>query len=261
MSLFKDATEILDNGNNKQVKSIKDTNGDIIWGSLTAFPYRRLEYIQSTGKQAYNTGFVATNTSYMILEMEDMDTVDSPNGRGNTPSNWRFAAGYRTNGTQHVFRFGLGNGWFDGPTRSAGKHFIGLQGNQCNVLNGAVGTSTKKQGYSIDGTFTQTNQTIGSTTPGVNDSLFLLGSRGNQSGSIQEPCLCKMYSAEYGHTSGTSQVVDKKFYPCQRKSDNMLGFYDVINNVFLYQLVSDSASGTLIAGPSVDEYWDLTAPS
>ena len=243
------------------VKKIENSNGDIIWGSPDAFPYRRLQYIQTTGKQAYDTGFAANRTSYMILEMEDMDTVDSPNGRGNVPTNGRFAAGYRTNNNQHYFRFGIGSGWLDGPIRSSGKHFIGVQGPECNVLNNAVGTSTKQQGYYIDGNFTSNSNTFaasGSTFP----SLFLLGSRGNTAGTtIQESCLCKMYSAEYGHTSGTSKVVDKKYYPCQRKSDGKLGFYDVINNTFLSTLAADSESDTLISGPIVDEYWDLTAPS
>ena len=190
----------------------------------------------------------------MLLEMEDMDTADSPNGRGNYPTNGRFGAGYRTNNDQHYFRFGIGSGWLDGPVRSSGKHFIGVQGPECNVLNNAVGTSTKQQGYYIDGTFTSNSNTFAASTATFT-TLYLLGSRGSASGiAIQEICLCKMYSAEYGHTSGTSKVVDKKYYPCQRKSDGKLGFYDTVHNTFLHELVSVSDVDTLIAGPVVDEY-------
>ena len=32
------------------VKQIQDSNGNIIWGSESAFPYRRLEYIDMAGK-------------------------------------------------------------------------------------------------------------------------------------------------------------------------------------------------------------------
>ena len=32
------------------VKQIQDSNGNIIWGSQLAFPYRRLEYIDMSGK-------------------------------------------------------------------------------------------------------------------------------------------------------------------------------------------------------------------
>lgn len=34
------------------VKKIEDSNGNIIWGSQSAFPYRRLEYIESTDNSA-----------------------------------------------------------------------------------------------------------------------------------------------------------------------------------------------------------------
>jgi hypothetical protein len=34
------------------VKKIEDSNGNIIWGSQDAFPYRRLEYIESTDNTA-----------------------------------------------------------------------------------------------------------------------------------------------------------------------------------------------------------------
>lgn len=34
------------NGTNKAVKQIQDSNGNIIWGSQSAFPYRRLEYLE-----------------------------------------------------------------------------------------------------------------------------------------------------------------------------------------------------------------------
>ena len=70
-----------------------------------------------------------------------------------------------------------------------------------------------------------------------------------------------MYYAEYGHTSGTSRVYDRRYYPVQRKSDNKLGFYDIVNNTFLNTLVSGSDADSLVAGPVADEYWDLTAPS
>ena len=37
------------------VKQIQDSNGNIIWGSQSAFPYRRLEYIKFSGAEYVNT--------------------------------------------------------------------------------------------------------------------------------------------------------------------------------------------------------------
>ena len=37
------------------VKKIEDSNGNVIWGSESAFPYRRLEYIKFSGAEYVNT--------------------------------------------------------------------------------------------------------------------------------------------------------------------------------------------------------------
>ena len=231
------------------VKTIFDLNNNLVWGSYDAFPYRRLEYIQSTGKQAFDTGVKPARNSYMKLVIEDMDTNDAPNGRGAVANAQRFGAGYRTNNGKHYFRFGIGSGWLDGPERSAGKHTIGVQGPECKVLGNG-------QGYYIDGTFTANSNSFPSAST-TWYSVYLLGSRGDTSGSIQEPCWCKMYYAEYGYTrtDNSDQGINKAFIPVQRKSDGRLGFYDIINNTFMGDLVSGSESGTLIAGPVVDEYF------
>lgn len=48
----------------------------------------------------------------------------------------------------------------------------------------------------------------------------------------------------------------RHYIPVQRKSDGKCGMYDSVNNVFyLIQGTNNSSN----AGPTVDEYWDLTA--
>lgn len=39
------------------VQKIEDASGKIIWGSQTAFPYRRLEYIHASGAEYISTSF------------------------------------------------------------------------------------------------------------------------------------------------------------------------------------------------------------
>ena len=39
------------------VKKITDSNGNIIWGSYDAFPYRRLEYLKFSGSEYIMTGW------------------------------------------------------------------------------------------------------------------------------------------------------------------------------------------------------------
>ena len=53
------------------VKKIIDSTGAVLWGSETAFPYRRLEYIKFSGAEYINT-FLAVpgNTSYKRLDIK-----------------------------------------------------------------------------------------------------------------------------------------------------------------------------------------------
>ena len=52
------------------VKKIEDANGNIIWGSQSAFPYRRLEYIHFNGAEYINTNkTVPGNTNYKRIDM------------------------------------------------------------------------------------------------------------------------------------------------------------------------------------------------
>lgn len=238
------------------VIKIQNANGDQIWGSYEAFPYRRLEYIQSTGTQALDTGVNCGNNSYLKLRVEDTSNgaASQQQGRGAVQNNQRFAAGY-SNGN---YFFGMGASWHTGSTATAGIHTLHIQGPECNKESGS-----QRQGFKIDdNTFVQTTYTFPSGS-WTKYSVYLLGSRGNTSGGIQGPVSCKLYYAELGYTNTSTlgNYYNKRYYPAQRKSDGKLGFYDTVNNGFLCDLVSGSDANSLVAGPVVDEYWDLTNPT
>ena len=46
------------------VKKIEDSNGNIIWGSQDAFPYRRLEYIHFNGTDNYIDPAIGNKSGY-----------------------------------------------------------------------------------------------------------------------------------------------------------------------------------------------------
>lgn len=98
------------------VKKIEDSNGNIIWGSQSAFPYRRLEYIHFNGTDNYiDTNFVITkSTSLGIKGQYENKSSSNVNGRilgsysGNvTNTSRRF---YFDNADQTKFR------WVGGST-------------------------------------------------------------------------------------------------------------------------------------------------
>ena len=66
------------NGTDKAVKMIEDSNGNIIWGSASAFPYRRLEYIHFNGAEYVQTDFYpGTNPKNYQFEFTIDNKTDS----------------------------------------------------------------------------------------------------------------------------------------------------------------------------------------
>ena len=52
------------NGTDKVVNKIEDANGNIIWGSQSAFPYRRLEYLHFSGTEYLQLGTYKPQKSF-----------------------------------------------------------------------------------------------------------------------------------------------------------------------------------------------------
>lgn len=245
-----------DNGaTTKSVAKILDANNNVMWGSLDAFPYRRLEYLQGTNiDHGFDTGTKPALNSYMKIDVENTDNNGSGQwGRGAVYNNQRFAIGFSYPSDSYTYFGGLGNSWFTSPTSyTSGRHVLGVQGPNAVKLGSG-------QGYSIDGTFTQTSYTV--NNPGTWYSVYLFGSRGNTSEDsyAQGVLSAKMYYAEVGYGSSG---INGRFYPCQRKSDGQLGIMKIDGSgtaTFLTPRAGET--GTYTAGPTADEYWDLTVPS
>lgn len=195
--------------------------------------YRRLEYIESTGTQYINTGVNATNNLKISMSFKQIY------GMGNMGC-------IRQSGTSHIrHHISTGNN----------KMNYSLGGAYSNVvdLNNLIGTG--KHTWSVD------NATGVSQLDGVNTSFtpvsafdcqgnYYLFARNqvNMSTNITYSCLRLYWFQCY---SGTSTVI-RNFIPCQRKSDNTIGMYDSINNVFY----PNAGTGEFIAGPVTDENFD-----
>lgn len=54
------------------VKQIQDSNGNIIWGSQSAFPYRRLEYIKFSGAEYILTETPNNNYYYLKFSLDSI---------------------------------------------------------------------------------------------------------------------------------------------------------------------------------------------
>ena len=216
------------------VKKIEDSNGNIIWGSQSAFPYRRLEYIHFSGAEYFDSGYQPTSTTQITMNLNI--TSGGYNGKGYMGARNRYAIGLDNSN----WFFGIGN-WINTTIRA-------VDGNFHTVSIRPNGFSTNV-GYKIDN--------ASWVNPG--NVSFVNGGRGN--------IYIGASNSDTGAGSYTQQDVKsvqlientttvRNLLPCQRKSDSVCGMYDTINNVFYPLNGTNITSGA--AGPIVNEYWDGT---
>ena len=230
------------------VKKIEDSDGNIIWGSQSAFPYRRLEYIKFSGAEYINTNTsLPSGTAYKRLDLRislQKTTGWGSNGYDSN-TNKRFFMG--VNGSNNA-RFGTGSS----GTNSSGwtlatdyKYYWTLWFNNgstnMTVADDATGTELWK------------SSTLSVTFSAAPGNLYI-GAL-NYDNSINNYAQEKIYYARIASNSYGNRLFNG--IPCQRKSDGVCGLYDTQNNIFRPMQgtnITDAA-----AGPVIDEYWDLTA--
>lgn len=258
MALFTDAKEILDNGNNKQVKKIEDSNGNIIWGSQSAFPYRRLEYIHLNGAEYIQTNlkFQKNTFHYMNCSWDDVTHNYCPlgcagdsTGSGNMRISW-------SSSTAGKFQCRYGR------NSSSDTAVVSISANTEYLVKMRL-YSDNKAWFAIFSTPSETQ--LGSKYYGTgiswtpaNMNTIKLGCYSY--GTTSQSALLKgnIYR-HYMKTGDDTGDITYDRYPCQRKSDGVCGLYDVITNTFYPMTGTTITYGA--AGPVADEYWDLTAPS
>ena len=231
------------------VKKITDSTGVVLWGSKTAFPYRRLEYIKFSGAEYVNTLLsIPGNTSYKRFDIKvNLQNITSWGINGaDSDGNIRFNIGVNGNG---YTRIGVGNKntWADGDG-------VLLALNTDYVLSLEVNGNAVGRVYNAQGTLIGSGATLSSISFSGNTNVLYIGAA-NYDNAVSSYLEEKVYNVVV--RLGDASNLTSNLVPCQRKSDNICGFYDTVRNAF-YPM-----SGTTItnaaAGPLVDEYWDLQA--
>lgn len=249
------------------VVKITDSNGNIIWGSPGAFPYRRLEYIHFNGAE-YLWSQIGTKAGFfrqLIFDLERNNvrqcTIATYDGQSSS-NNRRFyiADFHTTNGV----RFCIGDSWTTGvalsnvPTNT--KLMITARSYKSGS-NNALQYSLQKE---INGSWTNiiSTSTLTGTSGTITDiQPYIGGCRTRKTDGtdvLENPMKGKIYYYEERNSNSSGNFVHRR-YPAQRKSDGKCGLYDVTTGQFEVMYGTDIYQTA--AGPTVDEYWDLTAPS
>lgn len=251
------------NGTNKAVKKIEDANGNIIWGSASAFPYRRLEYIHFSGAEGCNLTVRPAQTNHTGL-FSLTCTINPPGGSGYSvimgcagdsgASGGAMRILCQTSGTttgQRVGRNSSTYGYSFTPTANK-KYIVRLRcasnnSTYIDYRDGDTNALITGTAHSASISYTSANM----------PTIQLM--RYNVSGSIINNgyAVGNIYKLTKQQTDASSAYL-WKMYPVQRKSDGVCGLYNTVNGYFVPMEgtnITDSA-----AGPTVDEYWDLTDP-
>ena len=219
--------------NNKEVIKIEDSNGNIIWGSQSAFPYRRLEYIHFNGAEHIHTTYNPYNQMKWELTFKMDSATDGYSGATGSSADYHCTIGSSANGNV--------GGWFLGAFReysaypSTNKNTVILDRYKGKVWinNNLVFTGTAKYGST--------------STRGMD-----FGARIDNSGNLGYYMKGNIYNSKISN-AGTLVA---EYIPAQRKSDGVCGLYRPSNSTFYPMSGTDTTTNA--AGPVVEENWDPT---
>lgn len=226
------------------VKKIEDSNGNILWGSQDAFPYRRLEYIHFNGNDYINSGFTPWNNFGFYLDIQWDQRADDQyqyNGHGRVISNNRCFIGSETGG-----KASYGSGAASGNISSSNT----FERHTYQVNTSSTSTGGK---FYIDGVQVWSGN---SSYKETNRGTIYVGAVYRNS-SDYSYCKAKIYNVRFINSVSTSSIITWNWIPVQRKSDNAIGFLNLVSNGS--KTFYTSVNGLLEAGPVIDEYWDLQA--
>lgn len=218
-----------------QVKAIKIPEGDVkkimqgetvLWNRLPA-EYQAVEYVQSSGTQYIKTGYMPNQDTVVIATFAPT-VADASNGS---------VFGARRAYGSVEYRLHLPTPYEDHNYISSffGDQIYGYQdGNYYDWEVGGVYTAKFGKSVYIDGVLQHTfdNATF---TSQYALYLFAFNTSGTASGGKNRIYSCQIFD------NGT---LVRDFIPCYRKSDSVIGMYDIVNDVFY----TNSGTGTFTKG-------------
>lgn len=208
--------------------------------------YTELEYIESSGTQYIDTGFIP-NFQTAKVELNNFTPLSYEEwlcffGVCETDSSSDYTHFWlRWLATTGIIGSLIGN-WSSSP--HANYQYSNPAGTKINSL------SLDKDGLIVNGSLAQYIWT--GTRSASSRNLFIFGC--NKAGSFWRGSSMRCGNVK----CYTSDVLQRDFIPARRNSDSVLGMYDLVNDVFY----TNAGSGSFTAGPEVETpgYWSATLP-
>ena len=189
--------------------------------------FTELEYIESSGTQWINTGYIPNLTDTIEVKFKTLNTLQS--GYAYIYGARRY---YKDNGFAVQCLQGFWLQYGDSDNNSLGSaqpntEYTVIQQGPTYSVNGNSATST-------------------GTTPNLSYPLFLfsVNTSGEPYSSVNRNLYAKLYKFKVTGADGT---VKYNYVPAKRKSDNVVGMWDTVTQTFF----TNAGSGNFIAGPVV----------
>ena len=252
------------------VKKIEDNDGNIIWGSQTAFPYRRLEYLNFSGTELIDT-LETPKVGFYYLTAIVPDTEQGWSfiwGAGHTTDGTFYRLFWQTNGVQFQSRI-------KADTQNSNVNLSdNIREFRCRVYatNNTTGEFWRSvldmTGVDLSGTppsvygsqlwgLKTNNTSYAVNFNNFNTTLAIGRYHNNNTWSNPGNALIGKVYRYYTRSGNDSSAITHLMFPAQRKSDGRCGLYDTVTSTF-YPMSGTNIT-TSAAGPVIDEYWDLTA--
>lgn len=200
----------------------KSFNGELR-AEIAGSQYQFVEYLENKERQYIDTGFTPNQDTQIIVDFQY-----TKNNQG-----YRFVGSEHLNPTSDAFRFGTSIGvyWLVGYG-SQGLKYVGSCDTERHILN------FNKNIVYLDEEILYSFNYETFTSYG-NAYIFSINSN-----AIADLTPAKLYSYKM-YDNG---VLIRDFVPAYRKSDNVRGLYDTVNDLFY---TNASGSGTFEIGPEV----------
>lgn len=199
---------------------VVDTQGNTYQANLILpSTYTQLDYLQSTGTQYIDTGFKPNNNTSIEMEIYNSSTTDCffYGARENVQVN-AFSVVYLNSTSSVRFDYGNSQVLMSGTYNTT---FTINQDKTKNYINNVSASDSTANTFSCP----------------VNLYLGTVNLNGTASTSMLKGYI---YYAKIWDNG----VLIRNMIPCKRNSDNVLGMYDLVNNVFY----TNAGTGTFIAG-------------
>lgn len=221
--------------NNQEVRNLV-YNNTLVWHRKLPYEYTELEYIESDGACYIDTNRIPNMNDIIEQKFMSLNTT-------NTTCSWY---GSMPAGNIVIPRFSMGI-----SAAGNGKFFVGAnQTSYYMELNNEIHTIEWQQNTSTNMHINIDNTELDSTTssaytPAVRFTSYLFARHGNDGVQVYDGEGTRIY---YHKEYLADETLMLDLVPSRRKSDNVLGMYDLVTETFL----TNQGTGTFTAGPEVN---------